>query len=176
MLPIFPVGFLQLLEGLTEVSLESSLMQTEQAQLPQPFFAGEVLQTSDHFSGLLWAFSRSSTCVPLCPAGPQQWMQCKLPSRLRRKLISKLFFQCWSLWLTCVIVVVVIVITALPQRKTSKMNLNLPILHTASKNWKVQKNYLVFFCSNLFSKVLKKKKKNKTKNINQYTKKVRYKL
>jgi len=39
---------LQLLEGCSEVSLESSLLQTEQAQFPQPFFMGDVLQPSDH--------------------------------------------------------------------------------------------------------------------------------
>jgi len=33
-------------EGCAEVSLEHSLLQAEQAQLPQPFFTAEVLQLS----------------------------------------------------------------------------------------------------------------------------------
>ena len=42
---------LQVLEGHNEVSLEPSLLQTKQAQFPQPFFIGEVLQPSHHLSG-----------------------------------------------------------------------------------------------------------------------------
>jgi len=41
----------QLLEGLNEVSPESFLLQAKQAQFPQPFLIGEVLQPSDHLSG-----------------------------------------------------------------------------------------------------------------------------
>ena len=37
----------QVLVGLSEVSLEPSLLQAKQAQLPQAFITGEVLQTSD---------------------------------------------------------------------------------------------------------------------------------
>ena len=39
------------MEGHTEVSLEPSLFQAEQAHLPQPFFIGEVLQLSEHLHG-----------------------------------------------------------------------------------------------------------------------------
>ena len=42
---------LQILEGHHEVSPEPSLLHTKQAQLPQPFFLGEVLQPSDHLCG-----------------------------------------------------------------------------------------------------------------------------
>jgi len=34
----------QVLEGFNKVSLEPSLLQTEEAQFPQPYFIGEVLQ------------------------------------------------------------------------------------------------------------------------------------
>ena len=43
---------LEILEG-HKVSLEPSLLQAKQAQFPQPFLIGEVLQPSDHFSGPL---------------------------------------------------------------------------------------------------------------------------
>jgi len=42
---------LQVLEGCNEVSLELFLLQAKQAQLPQPFFIGEMLQPSDHLQG-----------------------------------------------------------------------------------------------------------------------------
>ena len=42
---------LKVLEGRNEVSPESSLLQTKQAQSPQPFLTGEVLQPSAHLSG-----------------------------------------------------------------------------------------------------------------------------
>ena len=48
------------LEGNNEVSLEPSLFQAKQAQLPQPFLTGEVLQPSDHLSGPLLALPISS--------------------------------------------------------------------------------------------------------------------
>ena len=41
----------QVLEGHNEVSLEPSLLQANQAQFPQTFFTGEVLQPSDRPSG-----------------------------------------------------------------------------------------------------------------------------
>jgi len=41
------VNTLQVLEGCSEVSLEPSLLQAKQAQLPQLFFKGEVLQSFD---------------------------------------------------------------------------------------------------------------------------------
>ena len=50
----FPLLFthsLQVLEGCNEVSPEPSLFQAKQAQFPQPFFTGEVLQPSDYLSG-----------------------------------------------------------------------------------------------------------------------------
>ena len=43
----------QVLEGHCEVSLQLSLLQAEQSQLPQPVFIGEVLQPSDHPHGSL---------------------------------------------------------------------------------------------------------------------------
>jgi len=45
------MSFLQVLEGLSEDFPESSLLQAEQAQLPQPVSVGEVLQSSDHPHG-----------------------------------------------------------------------------------------------------------------------------
>ena len=39
------------MEGHNEVSLEPSLLSAEQAQFPQPFLTGEVLQPSGHLSG-----------------------------------------------------------------------------------------------------------------------------
>ena len=47
---LFPLRFicsLQVLQGHNQVSLEPSLLQTKQAQFPQPFLIGEVLQPSD---------------------------------------------------------------------------------------------------------------------------------
>jgi len=41
--PLLLVSLLQVLEGCNEVSLEPSLLQAKHAQLPQPFFIGEVL-------------------------------------------------------------------------------------------------------------------------------------
>ena len=49
--PLLFICSLQVLEGCNEVSLEPSLLQAKQAQFPQPFFIGEVLQPSDHHSG-----------------------------------------------------------------------------------------------------------------------------
>ena len=43
-LPFLFIRSLQVLEGHDEVSLEPSLLQTKQAQFPQPFLVGEVLQ------------------------------------------------------------------------------------------------------------------------------------
>ena len=51
---LFPLLFirsLQILEGHNEVSPDLSLLQAKQAQFPQAFFIGEVLQPSDHLSG-----------------------------------------------------------------------------------------------------------------------------
>ena len=45
------VSSLQVLEGHDDISSEPSLLQAEQAQVPQPFFTGEVLQPSDHLCG-----------------------------------------------------------------------------------------------------------------------------
>ena len=42
----------QVLEGLSEVSSDPSLLQVTQAQLPQPFFIGEALQPCDHLHDL----------------------------------------------------------------------------------------------------------------------------
>ena len=41
----------KILEGHNEVSPEPSLLQAKQAQFAQPFFLGEVFQSSDHLSG-----------------------------------------------------------------------------------------------------------------------------
>jgi len=45
--PLF-IASLQVLEGCSEAFREPSLPQTEQAQLPRPFFRRDVLQPSDH--------------------------------------------------------------------------------------------------------------------------------
>ena len=48
---------LQVLEGHNEVSPEPSLLQAKEAQFPQPFLTGEVLQSRDHYwvgSPLSW--------------------------------------------------------------------------------------------------------------------------
>jgi len=50
--PLLFIRSLQVLEGHNEVSPEPSLLQAKQAQFPQPFLTGEVLQPSDHLSGL----------------------------------------------------------------------------------------------------------------------------
>jgi len=42
---------LPLRTGCNEISLEPSLLQAEQVQLPQPVFVGEVLQPSEHLCG-----------------------------------------------------------------------------------------------------------------------------
>jgi len=49
--PLLFIHSLQVLEGHNEVSLEPSLFQAKQAQFPQPFFIGEVLQPSARLSG-----------------------------------------------------------------------------------------------------------------------------
>jgi len=51
--PIVHVCPFSVLIGLKEVSLEPSLFQTEQSQLPRHFFIGEVFQPFDHCSGFL---------------------------------------------------------------------------------------------------------------------------
>jgi len=43
------------LDGCNEIPLQPSLLQAEQAQLPQTVFRGEVLQPSDHLHGPLVA-------------------------------------------------------------------------------------------------------------------------
>ena len=50
-LPFLFIHSLQVLEGHNEVSPEPSLLQAKQAQFPQPFLIGELLQPSDHLSG-----------------------------------------------------------------------------------------------------------------------------
>jgi len=42
---------IQEVEGHNEVSLEPSLLEAKQAQFPQPFLIGEMLQPSHHLSG-----------------------------------------------------------------------------------------------------------------------------
>eukprot|EP00198_Chlamydomonas_reinhardtii_P004847 XP_001694183.1 predicted protein [Chlamydomonas reinhardtii] len=49
--PLLFIRSLQVLEGRNEVSPEPSLLPTKQAQFPQPFLIGEVLQPSDHLRG-----------------------------------------------------------------------------------------------------------------------------
>ena len=46
------ISSLPALEGCSDVSLEPSLLCTEEAQVSQPFFIGEVLQLSEHLHGL----------------------------------------------------------------------------------------------------------------------------
>ncbi|XP_048819769.1 uncharacterized protein LOC125701581 [Lagopus muta] len=48
--PLLGVGSLQVLIGCNEVTPQPSLLQAEQAQLPQPVLIGEVLQPPDHLS------------------------------------------------------------------------------------------------------------------------------
>ena len=50
-LSIFLISPLYVLKGHNEVSPEPSLLQAEQLQLSQPFFAGEAFQPSGHFHG-----------------------------------------------------------------------------------------------------------------------------
>ena len=73
LVPLLFICSLQVLKGHNEVSPVSSLFQAKQAQLPQPFLLGEVLQPSDHLSGLLWTCSKSS--MSFMYLGPQAWMQ-----------------------------------------------------------------------------------------------------
>jgi len=47
----FAIGRLSLLKGCNKLSPQSSLLQDEQPQLPQPVFTGLVFQPSDHFGG-----------------------------------------------------------------------------------------------------------------------------
>ena len=49
--PLLLICSLQVLEGHNEVSPELSFLQAKQAQFPQLFSIGEVLQPSDHLSG-----------------------------------------------------------------------------------------------------------------------------
>ena len=67
------VSSLQVLEGHNEVSSKPSLLQAKQAQLPQPFFIGEVLQPFHHLCGLLWSCSISS--LSFLYWGPHTWVQ-----------------------------------------------------------------------------------------------------
>ena len=63
MFPVLLVNIFQVLEGCNEVSLEPSLLQAEQAQLPQPFFSKEwCFSPSVFFMALLWTHFSSSTC------------------------------------------------------------------------------------------------------------------
>jgi len=57
----------------SKVTLEPSLLQAEQPQLPQPVLVGEVLQPSVHLRGLLWTCSNTSMSF-LC-WGLQSWAQ-----------------------------------------------------------------------------------------------------
>ena len=69
-------SFLQVPSGTgscSKVSLEPSLLQAEQPQLPQPVLVAEVLQPSDHLCGLLWPCSNISMSF-LC-WGLQSWTQ-----------------------------------------------------------------------------------------------------
>ena len=47
----FPVAPLQILTGHSQVTLEPSLFQAEQPQLPQPVLIGEVFHSLDRFCG-----------------------------------------------------------------------------------------------------------------------------
>lgn len=65
------MSFLTILECCSEVSLEPSLLQIEQAQLPQPFFVAEVVQPSDHLlDHHLDPIQQHLSC-----AGCHTWMQ-----------------------------------------------------------------------------------------------------
>jgi len=47
--PIFPIGPIQVLKGYSKVSSRPSLLQAEQLHFSHPVLVGEVLQPSDHF-------------------------------------------------------------------------------------------------------------------------------
>ena len=50
-LPVFLTSPLQVLKGCNKVSLEPSVLQAEQPQIPQPVLIGKVFQPSDFFCG-----------------------------------------------------------------------------------------------------------------------------
>jgi len=56
---------LQVLEGCSKVSLQPSLPQVEQPQLPQPVLTAEGFQPSHHCWDILWSLSNSSSSA-LC--------------------------------------------------------------------------------------------------------------
>ena len=71
--PLSCICSLQVLGGCNEVSLVPFLLQAKQAQFPQSFLTGVVLQPSHHLVALLWTRSNSSTSF-LC-WGPQNCTQ-----------------------------------------------------------------------------------------------------
>ena len=71
--PLLFTRFLQVLESCNEVSPEPSLLQAKQAQFPQPFLIGEVLQPSDHLSGPPLDPLQELHVLPVL--GPQAWTQ-----------------------------------------------------------------------------------------------------
>ena len=52
--PLLLISSFQALESCNEMSPELSLLQAEQAQLPQPSSIGELLQPFNNHCGLLW--------------------------------------------------------------------------------------------------------------------------
>jgi len=71
-LPSFPVRPLQVLEGHYKVSLEPSLLLSEESQHYQPVLTGEVLQLSDHLCGPLLEGPTPTAQCSSCVGGPIQ--------------------------------------------------------------------------------------------------------
>jgi len=63
------------MEGHSEVSPEPSLLQADQAQFPQPFAIGEVLQPSDHLSGPPLDLLQELLPMSFLYWRPQAWTQ-----------------------------------------------------------------------------------------------------
>ena len=64
---------LQVLEGHNEDSPEPSLLQANEAQFPQPFFIGEVLQPTDHLCGPPLDLLQQLRTLPVL--GAPAWIQ-----------------------------------------------------------------------------------------------------
>ena len=85
------------MEGCSEVSLEPFLTWAEQAQLPQPFFIGEVLQCSDHPHGP----PERPSILPLCSiwlkrANRQKGDEKEICSDYMPSCLSFVFQLCFS--------------------------------------------------------------------------------
>jgi len=71
--PLLLISSLQVFEGCSEISLDPSPFQEEQAQLPQPSWQEKSSNALNIFTALLWTCSNSPTSF-LC-WGSQAWTQ-----------------------------------------------------------------------------------------------------